>query len=149
MNSLPLDTWIRLIVWMSIGLVVYFAYSYSHSNLRTVSDAEANETIAKDYKPPIAAMIAILAAIALTIYQVFYLMDLKQEQIWLNLVIRLFAWIVTGILVTMLMYGKQDNRGGFDAKTQKLGLIASLVNLVMWAVITYWFFAHYAEMHAK
>jgi basic amino acid/polyamine antiporter, APA family len=34
MNSLPLDTWIRLIVWMSIGLVIYFAYSYKHSNLR-------------------------------------------------------------------------------------------------------------------
>ncbi|MBN8161742.1 amino acid permease C-terminal domain-containing protein, partial [Vibrio vulnificus] len=27
MNSLPLDTWIRLIDWMSIGLVIYFAYS--------------------------------------------------------------------------------------------------------------------------
>ena len=25
MNNLPLDTWLRLIVWMSIGLVVYFA----------------------------------------------------------------------------------------------------------------------------
>ncbi|MCU0756371.1 MAG: amino acid permease, partial [Xanthomonadales bacterium] len=38
MNSLPLDTWIRLIVWMSLGLVIYFAYSYSHSNLREVSN---------------------------------------------------------------------------------------------------------------
>jgi len=149
MNSLPLDTWIRLIVWMSIGLVVYFAYSYSHSNLREVSDAEANETTAKDYKPPIAAMLAIVFAIALTIYQVLFLMDLKPEQMWLNMAIRLFAWIVTGILVAMLMYGKQDHRGGRNNSTQKLGLLASLINLAVWAGITYWFFAHYAEMHAK
>ncbi len=30
MATLPLDTWIRLIVWMAIGLVVYFAYGKSH-----------------------------------------------------------------------------------------------------------------------
>jgi APA family basic amino acid/polyamine antiporter len=146
MNSLPLDTWIRLIVWMSIGLVVYFAYSYDHSNLRNVSDAEANAAVDANYKPPIAALIAILATIALTIYQVAYLMPNTK---WIDYAIRLFAWIVTGILVYMLMYGKQDKRGGRDANTQKIGLIASLINLAIWAGITYWFFAHYAELHAK
>lgn len=147
MNSLPLDTWIRLIVWMSIGLVVYFAYSYSHSNLRTSTDAEANESSDKKYTPPIAAILAIIAAIALTIYQVPYLMNLKPATIPLNLGIRLFAWIVTGVLVAMLMYGKQDNRGGRDDRIQKIGLIASLLNLAAWAAITYWFFVHYAELH--
>ena len=34
MYGLPLDTWMRLIVWMAIGLVIYFAYSKSHSKLR-------------------------------------------------------------------------------------------------------------------
>lgn len=149
MNSLPLDTWLRLIVWMSIGLVVYFAYSYSHSNLRNVSDAEANQTTASDYKPPIAAILAIVLTIALTIYQVMFLMDLKPDQIWINMAVRLFAWIVTGVLVAMLMYGKQDNRGGRDDKTQQFGLIASLANLAIWGGITYWFFMHFAEMHAK
>jgi APA family basic amino acid/polyamine antiporter len=148
MNSLPIDTWIRLIVWMSIGLVIYFAYSYSHSNLRKVSDAEANKQTAENYKPPVAAMLAIVLAIVLTIYQVLYLMDLKPEQIWLNMAIRLFAWVVTGILVVMLMYGKKDRYGGRSDATQKIGLAASVLNLLIWAGITYWFFVHYAEMHA-
>jgi APA family basic amino acid/polyamine antiporter len=36
MYGLPLDTWMRLIVWMAIGLVIYFAYSKSHSKLRKI-----------------------------------------------------------------------------------------------------------------
>ncbi len=148
MNSLPLDTWIRLIVWMSIGLVIYFAYSYKHSNLRQVTDEVANQSDSRN-APPIAAILAIVLAIVLTLYQVPYLMNLKPETIPLNLGIRLFAWIVTGILVAMLMYGKQDNRGGSDDRIQKIGLLASLVNLAVWAGITYWFFVHYAELHGK
>jgi len=34
MAALPLDTWYRLIIWMAIGLVIYFTYSYRHSKLR-------------------------------------------------------------------------------------------------------------------
>jgi APA family basic amino acid/polyamine antiporter len=33
MTSLPSDTWMRLIIWMAIGLVIYFAYGKSHSKL--------------------------------------------------------------------------------------------------------------------
>jgi APA family basic amino acid/polyamine antiporter len=146
MNSLPLDTWIRLIVWMSIGLVVYFAYSYTHSNLRQVTDEVANQSDSRN-TPPIAAILAIIFAIVLTLYQVPYLMELPSESIPLNLGIRLFAWIITGVLVAMLMYGKQDNRGGIDNRVRKIGLIASLINLLVWAGITYWFFVHYAELH--
>ncbi|MDI1240327.1 MAG: amino acid permease [bacterium] len=148
MNSLPLDTWIRLIVWMSIGLVIYFAYSYSHSKLKDSTNADANESESRN-TPPVAAIIAIALTIALTLYQVPYLMNLPSEQVPLNLGIRLFAWVVTGVLVAMLMYGKQDNRGGRDDRVRKIGLAASLVNLAVWAGITYWFFVHYAELHAK
>jgi len=34
MVSLPGDTWIRLAVWMAIGLIIYFTYSKKHSLIR-------------------------------------------------------------------------------------------------------------------
>ncbi len=34
MYGLSIETWLRLVIWMVIGLVIYFAYGYSHSELR-------------------------------------------------------------------------------------------------------------------
>ncbi len=34
MAALPLDTWARLLVWMAIGMVIYFTYSIHHSKQR-------------------------------------------------------------------------------------------------------------------
>jgi APA family basic amino acid/polyamine antiporter len=147
MNSLPLDTWIRLIDWMAIGLVIYFAYSYKNSNLAKVQDADANAEVPATYKPPVAAIIAIVLCVLLTLWQVPYLMDLKAEVIPVNLGVRLFAWVVTGILVAVLMYGKGDRSRGRSSTVHMVGLIGSLVNLAIWAGITYWFFAHFAELH--
>jgi APA family basic amino acid/polyamine antiporter len=33
MAALPIDTWIRLIVWLAIGMLIYFLYGKSHSQL--------------------------------------------------------------------------------------------------------------------
>ena len=139
MNSLPLDTWIRLIVWMSIGLVIYFAYSYNHSKIGIDENREGDEG-ESHYKPPIAAAIAIVLAMALTVWQVSHL-------VWIEMAVRLFAWGVTGVLVIVLMYGKGDRNAARSSSTRNLGLIATLVNLAIWIGITYWFFMHYAELH--
>lgn len=140
MNSLPLDTWIRLIVWMSIGLVIYFAYSYTHSKIGIDQDRSGDDTEA-NYKPPIAAAIAIVLAMALTVWQVSHL-------VWIEMAVRLFAWGVTGVLVIVLMYGKGDRNAARSSSTRNIGLIATLLNLAVWIGITYWFFVHYAELHA-
>ncbi|MEO7369043.1 MAG: amino acid permease [Gemmatimonadaceae bacterium] len=33
MASLPMDTWIRLFVWLALGLLIYFVYGKSHSRI--------------------------------------------------------------------------------------------------------------------
>ena len=33
MLFLPIDTWLRLVIWLAIGLVIYFPYSRRHSLL--------------------------------------------------------------------------------------------------------------------
>ncbi|CCD29282.1 Cationic amino acid transporter [Candidatus Glomeribacter gigasporarum BEG34] len=35
MSGLPADTWIRLVLWMALGLSIYFAYGRHHSALNT------------------------------------------------------------------------------------------------------------------
>jgi len=34
MSGLPFDTWIRLLVWLAIGFIVYFGYGHKHSKIR-------------------------------------------------------------------------------------------------------------------
>ena len=48
MITLPLDTWIRLVVWMAIGLVIYFLYGASHSVLGNPKPLVGSSALADD-----------------------------------------------------------------------------------------------------
>ena len=49
MFSLPLETWVRFVVWLGIGLAIYFLYGSSHSRLQKGIDTGITE----DEPPPI------------------------------------------------------------------------------------------------
>jgi APA family basic amino acid/polyamine antiporter len=42
MAGLPVENWIRLVVWLAIGLVIYFGYSRRHSELEAPPAAEGS-----------------------------------------------------------------------------------------------------------
>lgn len=154
MNNLPPDTWIRLIDWMAIGLFVYFAYSYNNSHLGKNPVEDTNTEVSAAYKPPMAAMVGIGIVVIITVFQVLYWIDFREllklkpdeaipdNTVAINLALRLFAWIITGVLIWLLMYGKGDRAGGRDPKTRNLGLALSAINLVIWAGITFWYFKY-------
>jgi APA family basic amino acid/polyamine antiporter len=43
MTFLPADTWLRLIIWLAIGLVIYFTYGRKHSVVRRKAMGVADE----------------------------------------------------------------------------------------------------------
>jgi len=34
MAALPGDTWLRLIIWLAIGMIIYFTYGRHHSRVQ-------------------------------------------------------------------------------------------------------------------
>jgi basic amino acid/polyamine antiporter, APA family len=42
MVGLPGETWIRLVIWLAIGLVIYFLYGHSHAQAARLASEDAN-----------------------------------------------------------------------------------------------------------
>jgi len=52
MLSLPLETWLRFLVWLAIGLTIYFLYGVRHSKLRGGVDAGITEDVPPPFIKP-------------------------------------------------------------------------------------------------
>jgi len=44
MASLPAATWIRLVVWLILGMAVYFGYGRSHSKVQNALSVQPRDT---------------------------------------------------------------------------------------------------------
>ncbi|HEU4347982.1 MAG TPA: amino acid permease [Actinoplanes sp.] len=52
MLDLPLDTWIRFVVWLLVGIVIYFAYGYRNSRVRKEAVTGGTPGWARDQDRP-------------------------------------------------------------------------------------------------
>ncbi len=146
MNGLPLDTWLRLILWMSVGLLVYFAYGYKNSRLAFIGGNQLNTL---EGKVPVSPILGVILLIALTILQFGYLSKYSTStQYFVEIGIRLFLWVMLGVMIYFMTYGRKFVTSQERSKEiATYGLIASLVNMGVWVIVAYWFWVHYAELH--
>jgi basic amino acid/polyamine antiporter, APA family len=59
MVFLPMDTWIRLLVWMLIGLDIYLVYGAKHSHLGNGTDSRKGMRIARYTGLALAALLIV------------------------------------------------------------------------------------------
>lgn len=125
---------IRLIAALAVGM----------AGFGVLSSMLGKRAQAGTAKPPVAAMLAIVGAIILTIWQVEFFIP---NTTWLDTAVRTFAWATTGVLVAMLMYGSSNRSGARSSQVRMIGLVATVINLAVWVGIFYWFLTHWADFH--
>ncbi|HNA99595.1 MAG TPA: amino acid permease [Marmoricola sp.] len=52
MLTLPLETWVRFLIWMVLGFVIYFAYGYKRSRLARAAFVPSDTAVPKADPPP-------------------------------------------------------------------------------------------------
>jgi APA family basic amino acid/polyamine antiporter len=52
MADLPWDTWVRFVVWLALGIIIYFAYGYRHSRVRQEAMAGGTPNWAREHERP-------------------------------------------------------------------------------------------------
>ena len=98
MVFLPVDTWIRLIVWMLIGLDVYYVYGSKHSSL----NQESNERSGLRVVVMTGLVLSLLLGIAGYIHQQIVGWDHDRTLFWISILIG-----VGHMIYFMLKLGKK------------------------------------------
>ena len=50
MVSLPLSTWLRLIIWLAIGMAIYFGYGRNHSRVQAALSNRKTPSVRRDLR---------------------------------------------------------------------------------------------------
>lgn len=92
MAFLPLDTWVRLIVWMLIGLDVYFFYGMRHSRKSSTG------TFLKDKK--ILSLITVILSIVLIVVALIHHHDTNGK----DMVLYIFSLVFSALHIIYFIY---------------------------------------------
>ncbi|AXE38317.1 APC family permease [Acidipropionibacterium virtanenii] len=124
MSNLAVETWLRFVVWLLVGFVVYFGYSYLHSRVRieghelsvaaNFGDEKSGAQVPGDAAAPIRhhwaavvltvlAGIVVLAEVVLALIGVIDVKDMSTGLVWLFMLVP-----VPGIVVSHRALSRAD-----------------------------------------
>lgn len=92
MVFLPMDTWIRLLVWMLIGLDIYLVYGAKHSHLGNGTDRRKGMRIAR-YTGLVLAVLLIVAGF---LHQYVVGFDADRVLLYISIIFALVHFVVYG-----------------------------------------------------
>jgi basic amino acid/polyamine antiporter, APA family len=121
MVSLPPDTWARLIIWMEIGMTIFFTYSMKKSKIR-IGDAIIPDTILSRYYAVNLIVFSLLSIILFLIEQ-----DKFQFFMWVYIGIEILVRIICVIWAFKIAQKIGQNKVGWPL----LALILPAVSLII------------------